>query len=79
MAKTRNSVEPEESVLRDVREVAAVEHYRYSVDRPKPRKPPVNYSYVGFIQLACLLCVTTSLRKSARSSGGASTVSATLI
>jgi len=29
-----------------VREVAAVEHYRYSVECPKPRKPPVNYSYV---------------------------------
>src|ERR1700746_3272195 len=46
MTKTRKSVEPEESVLRDVREVAAVEHYRHSGDRPKPRKPPANYSYV---------------------------------
>jgi polyphosphate kinase len=46
MAKTRKSVEPEGSVLRDVREIAAVEHYRHSGDHPKPRKPPVNYSYV---------------------------------
>jgi polyphosphate kinase len=46
MAKTRKSAEPEESVLRDVREVAAVEHYRHSGDRPKPRKPPANYNYV---------------------------------
>jgi polyphosphate kinase len=46
MAKTRKSAEPEESVLRDVREVAAIEHYRHSGDRPKPRKPPTNYNYV---------------------------------
>src|SRR6516165_2860302 len=46
MAKTRKSAEPEESVLRDVREVAAVEHYRHSGDRPTPRKPPGNYNYV---------------------------------
>src|ERR1700746_3978515 len=46
MTKTRKSVEPEESVLRDVREVAAVEHYRHSGDRPKPRKPPKDYEYI---------------------------------
>ncbi|MGO8845772.1 MAG: hypothetical protein ACLQFI_10670 [Methylocella sp.] len=46
MVKTRKSAEPEESVLRDTREVTALEHYRYSGDRPKPRKPPENYSYV---------------------------------
>src|SRR6516162_1006815 len=46
MAKTRKSAEPEESVLGDVREVAAVEHYRPSGDRPEPRKPPANYNYV---------------------------------
>ena len=46
MVKTRKSVEPEESVLRDTREVTALEHYRYSADRPKPRKPPEHYRYV---------------------------------
>jgi len=46
MVKTRKSAEPEESVLRDTREVTALEHYRYSGDRPKPRKPPENYRYV---------------------------------
>jgi polyphosphate kinase len=46
MVKTRKSAEPEESVLRDIREVTALEHYRYSADRPKRRKPPENYRYV---------------------------------
>jgi len=46
MVKTRKSAEPEESVLRDAREVTALEHYRYLADRPKPRKPPENYRYV---------------------------------
>ena len=46
MVKTRKSAEPEESVLRDTREVNALEQYRHSADRPKPRKPPENYNYV---------------------------------
>ena len=33
-------------MLRDTREVTASEHYRYSADRPKPRKPPEHYRYV---------------------------------
>src|SRR5450631_3653168 len=46
MVKTRKSAEPEESVLRDIREVTALEHYRDSADRPKRRKPPEHYKYV---------------------------------
>src|SRR5664279_3541273 len=46
MVKTRKLAEPEESVLRDAREVTALEHYSYSADRPKRRKPPENYRYV---------------------------------
>ncbi len=46
MGKTRKSAEPEESVLRDTREVTALEQYRYSAEPPKPRKPPKNYKYL---------------------------------
>ncbi len=46
MVKTRKSADPEESVLRDTREDTAIEHYRHSADRPKPRNPPANYRYV---------------------------------
>jgi len=46
MVKTRKSADPEESVLRDTREDTAIEHYRHSADRPKPRSPPENYRYV---------------------------------
>ena len=46
MVKTRKSADPEESVLRDTREDTAIEHYRHSADRPKPRNPPENYRYV---------------------------------
>ena len=46
MVKTRKSADPEESVLRGTREDTAIEHYRHSADRPKPRNPPENYRYV---------------------------------
>ena len=46
MVKTRKSAEPEELVLRDTKEVTALEQYSYLADRPKPRKPPENYRYV---------------------------------
>src|SRR5665811_731423 len=46
MAKTHKPAEPEEAVLRETREVTALEHYSYSAGRPKRRKPPENYSYV---------------------------------
>jgi polyphosphate kinase 2 len=46
MVKNRKSAEPEESVLRDAKEVTAVEQYWHGDDRPKPRKPPRKYKYV---------------------------------
>jgi polyphosphate kinase len=45
MTKRRKDA-PEASVLRDDREVAAVEQYWHLAGRPKPRKPPQNYQYV---------------------------------
>ena len=46
MGKTHKSAEPEELVLRDVREVTALEQYWHSPERPLPRKPPENYKYL---------------------------------
>src|ERR1700720_2988483 len=45
MVKHRNR-EPEASVLRHDREVAAVEQYWHLAERPRPRKPPKDYKYV---------------------------------
>ena len=50
MAK-RGKHEPEASVLRYNREVAAVEQYWQLAGRPKPRKPPKNYKYIGELAL----------------------------
>ena len=38
--------EPELSVLRDVKEAAAVQQYWHLAERPKARKPPKDYKYV---------------------------------
>jgi polyphosphate kinase 2 len=46
MAKNSKSAEPEGSVLRDTKEVMALERYWHLADRPRPRKPPANYKYV---------------------------------
>jgi polyphosphate kinase 2 (PPK2 family) len=46
MVKTRKSDEPEASVLRDTRELTALDQYRHSADRPKRRRPPENYNYI---------------------------------
>jgi polyphosphate kinase len=47
MAKQRKrKPEAEAAVLRRSREVAAVEQYWHSAERPKPRKPPKDYKYV---------------------------------
>jgi polyphosphate kinase len=46
MAKNRKSAGPEASVLRDAKEVTAVEQYWHTAARPKPRNPPKNYKYV---------------------------------
>ena len=45
MAK-RDKGEPEASVLRYDREVAAVEQYWQLAGRPKPHKPPKDYKYI---------------------------------
>jgi polyphosphate kinase len=46
MAKNRKSAGSEESVLRDAKEVTAVEQYWHAAGRPTPRKPPINYIYI---------------------------------
>ena len=46
MVKNRRSAGPEEAVLRDAKEVMAVEHYWHAAGRPEPRKPPKNYQYI---------------------------------
>ena len=46
MAKNRKSAAPEESVLRDAKEITAVEQYWHAAGRPKLRKPPKDYKYI---------------------------------
>ncbi len=46
MAKKRRSAEPEKSVRRGVKEVAAIEQRWPAAGRPKGRKPPKNYRYI---------------------------------
>ena len=46
MKKNRKSAAPEKSVLRDAKEVAAVEQYWHAAGRPKSRKPTKDYKYV---------------------------------
>ena len=46
MAKNRKSAVAKGSVLRDAREVTAVEQYWHAAERPKSRKPAANYKYV---------------------------------
>ena len=67
MGKTRKSAEPEESVLRDAKEVTAIEQYRHLADRPKPRKPPKNYKYLD--ELAHLQFELIKLQESVRLQG----------
>ena len=43
MSKKQISGEPEVSVLRDVKEKAAVEQYWHLAERPKAHKPPKDY------------------------------------
>jgi hypothetical protein len=43
MKKNRKSAAPEKSVLRDAKEVAAVEQYWHAAGRPKSRKPTKDY------------------------------------
>ena len=46
MAKNRKSAGAEASVLRDAREIIAVEQYWHAAEQPKSRKPPKDYKYV---------------------------------
>ena len=46
MAKMQKSAEPKESVLRDVKEVAAVEQYWQTGGMPNLRKPRKKFKYV---------------------------------
>ena len=46
MVKKRKSAEGKDSVLRDVKEAAAVQQYWHAAKRPKSRKPPKNYKYI---------------------------------
>ena len=47
MVKNGESAEPKHSVLRDVKEVEAVQQYWHSTGRPKSHKPPKNYKYIN--------------------------------
>ena len=67
MGKIHKSAEPEESVLRDVREVTALEQYWHSPERPLPRKPPENYKYLE--ELAHLQFELIKLQESVRVNG----------
>ena len=46
MVKNRRSAGPEQSVLRDAKEVTAVEQYWHAARRPERRKPPKNYQFI---------------------------------
>jgi polyphosphate kinase len=46
MSNKHKQGEPERSVLRDVREAAAVQQYWHMTEQPKGRKPPKDYKYV---------------------------------
>jgi polyphosphate kinase 2 (PPK2 family) len=47
MAKEEDkSAAAEESVLRDAREITAVEQYWHAAERPKSRIPPKDYKYI---------------------------------
>ncbi len=67
MGKTRKSAEPKESVLRDAKEVTAIEQYRHLADSPKPHKPPKNYKYLD--ELAHLQFELIKLQESVRLQG----------
>jgi polyphosphate kinase 2 len=67
MIKTRKSAEPEELVLRDTKEVTAIEQYWHLAERPKQRKPPKNYKYVE--ELAHLQFELIKLQESVRLHG----------
>ncbi len=46
MARERKSAAAEGSVVRDAREIVAVEQYWHAAERPKSRMPPKDYKYI---------------------------------
>ena len=46
MSKKHKAGEPQLSVLRDVKEAAAIQQYWHLAERPKEHKPPKDYKYV---------------------------------
>jgi polyphosphate kinase 2 len=67
MAKKQKSAAPGGSILRDAREVTAVEQYWHAADQPKSRKPPKNYKYID--ELAHLQFELIKLQESVRLQG----------
>ena len=66
-SKKNKTVEPAGSVLRDAKEVAAIEQYWHLSERPKARKPPADYKYVE--ELAHLQLELIKLQESVRLNG----------
>ena len=67
MAKDRKSAAAEGSVLRDAKEITAVEQYWHTAEKPKSHKPPKNYAYVD--ELAHLQFELIKLQESVRLQG----------
>jgi len=67
MAKDHKSAAAEISVLRDAKEISAVEQYWHAAEKPKSRKPPQNYQYVD--ELAHLQFELIKLQESVRLQG----------
>ena len=65
--RKHKTVEPRVSVLRDAKEVAAVQQYWQFAERPKARKPPSHYKYVE--ELAHLQLELIKLQESVRVNG----------
>ena len=67
MSKKPKSGEPTVSVLRDVKEVSAIEQYWHLAERPKLHKPHKDYNYVE--ELAHLQFELIKLQESVRRNG----------
>ena len=65
--RKHKGVEPHASLLRDAKEVAAVQQYWQFAERPKARKPPAHYKYVE--ELAHLQLELIKLQESVRLHG----------
>jgi polyphosphate kinase len=67
MAKDRKSAAAESSVLRNAKEITAVEQYWHTAERPKSHQPPKDYKYVD--ELAHLQFELIKLQESVRLQG----------